>query len=840
MAIAITGNGATSYTAVRTSITLTIPGGAGSGDLMIAVCYESENTSAGTWDDDGGGGNDWIQLHYARSTQGRDRETAIYWKFHDGSESNPTFTHGLSEPMNGMIFTFSGVDTVTPFEWKFLAGNDTINPTNTAIGCAADNSLALVVQCATHDDIDTTGVPSGYTLRAEVTVSRSGTDFDHTDQFGATKSGISAGTETPGAWTHSGTPTTTAEYHCYTFAIMEVQNVRVTDFNTTEEFTWGATGLVVTGTGFEASQGSGKVEFWSDLSGTIKTVQTIDTWSATSITIDTVQGSLGDKTTVYMVVTNDSAEKSAAFACDVGFLEYVEIIGKLKPDHYWKLDNSYTDTGNTGPQLDMGTSDHASDYGAFTASGTVIAEDSDYAWKVDAVTEAREIADSPNMNVTISSQERTVAGWIQLGGVQQSLGCVWKEGGQIQNLAFVVGIGNVLLAQLADTAGTRDNVQAVADVRLTPNRPYHICMRYTHLETTKEFLLFLDGEEQTVTDGNPMTLGIFDTHSGNVVWADPDNNLETGTTDISYAGQEDCTYSHWVTWSDNSQGGSAGALDPTTEIRDKLFRRGALSKYTISTDTEANMQADLNTQLSGSEVEDWPLGIRIEAPTGDGDLELIASGITFDSRTTAQLEWRGTGTLTWVLEDGSELDSDKIFSPLRGNVTIINAPAVTITVKNASDASVVSGARVRIRAASGGDMPFEESITIVRSGSTATVTHTAHGMRTGLKIFIKGATQKEYNGTYEITVTDVDTYTYTVSGTPDSPATGTIKATATLLSDATDGSGEATFNHRYTSDQPMLGIARSATAGTLYSQGNLSATISATGYTGVILLIEDE
>jgi len=52
MAIAITGNGATSYTAVRTSITLTIPGGAGSGGLMIAVCYESENTRAGTWDDD--------------------------------------------------------------------------------------------------------------------------------------------------------------------------------------------------------------------------------------------------------------------------------------------------------------------------------------------------------------------------------------------------------------------------------------------------------------------------------------------------------------------------------------------------------------------------------------------------------------------------------------------------------------------------------------------------------------------------------------------------------------------------------------------------------------------
>lgn len=64
---------------------------------------------------------------------------------------------------------------------------------------------------------------------------------------------------------------------------------------------------------------------------------------------------------------------------------------------------------------------------------------------------------------------------------------------------------------------------------------------------------------------------------------------------------------------------------------------------------------------------------------------------------------------------------------------------------------------------------------ITRSGSTATATTAAaHGYTTGDEITIRGAVQSEYNGTFEITVTDTDEFTFTVSGTPASPATGTI------------------------------------------------------------------
>jgi uncharacterized phage protein gp47/JayE len=48
-----------------------------------------------------------------------------------------------------------------------------------------------------------------------------------------------------------------------------------------------------------------------------------------------------------------------------------------------------------------------------------------------------------------------------------------------------------------------------------------------------------------------------------------------------------------------------------------------------------------------------------------------------------------------------------------------------------------------------------------------------HQLVTGMSVTISGADQAEYNGTFVITVTARDTFIYTISGTPVSPATGT-------------------------------------------------------------------
>jgi hypothetical protein len=310
--------------------------------------------------------------------------------------------------------------------------------------------------------------------------------------------------------------------------------------------------------------------------------------------------------------------------------------------------------------------------------------------------------------------------------------------------------------------------------------------------------LFIDGVEQTNTDGNPLGTGEFNSHSGDVVWGDPDTNLETGATDIAYAGINDAVFSDFATWSDNSQGDNAGALDKTTEIRDILFRRGALPDDTISSGTESAMQ----TSYDGTATTrpDWPLSFRIEAPTGGGDLNLTTDK-EFNSRITDHLEWRGGGTLTMTNIGDGDLDSAKCWSQTGGTIVVRQAVTLTVKVVDIGDGSDIEDARVLVKASDGtGYLPFEDSVSITRSGSTATVTHTAHGLVTGDKVQIDGADQEEYNGAATITVTGVNAYTFTVSGSPTTPATGTIVSTGIVIEGNTDSNGEISDERFYSLD----------------------------------------
>lgn len=68
---------------------------------------------------------------------------------------------------------------------------------------------------------------------------------------------------------------------------------------------------------------------------------------------------------------------------------------------------------------------------------------------------------------------------------------------------------------------------------------------------------------------------------------------------------------------------------------------------------------------------------------------------------------------------------------------------------------------------------------ITRSSQLATATTaSSHGLSTGDYVTIAGAAQAEYNGTFAISVTSATTFTYTVTGTPVTPATGTITVTS--------------------------------------------------------------
>ncbi len=87
------------------------------------------------------------------------------------------------------------------------------------------------------------------------------------------------------------------------------------------------------------------------------------------------------------------------------------------------------------------------------------------------------------------------------------------------------------------------------------------------------------------------------------------------------------------------------------------------------------------------------------------------------------------------------------------------------------------------------------NVTISRVGTTATAaTASAHNIANGVNVIISGADQAEYNGTFIAVVISSTEFTYEVTGSPITPATGTITVTttSTLLPVTSDTEGALT------------------------------------------------
>jgi hypothetical protein len=198
-----------------------------------------------------------------------------------------------------------------------------------------------------------------------------------------------------------------------------------------------------------------------------------------------------------------------------------------------------------------------------------------------------------------------------------------------------------------------------------------------------------------------------------------------------------------------------------------------------------------------------------------------------------------TGTVDISVATGATIPSIKS----AGATVNVSAGSVTatLTVTTATD-TPISGANTYVAAANGtGPMPYRDSVTIANSSTTATVTHTGHGMATNDKVHIVGASHSQNNGVFTITVTGVNTYTYTMATAPGSNPTGTITSTWVALYGTTDVNGQISLTRTFASDQPVSGWARKSSASPFYKTGPVSGTIdSGTGAALSALLISDE
>lgn len=212
---------------------------------------------------------------------------------------------------------------------------------------------------------------------------------------------------------------------------------------------------------------------------------------------------------------------------------------------------------------------------------------------------------------------------------------------------------------------------------------------------------------------------------------------------------------------------------------------------------------------------------------------LSGLGFKFKIRITSIQTYATAITALSIYADSDDNSRSKLYP--------LDVKTVKINVQDTSNFSNIENARVIVEADIGGILPSNESVTITRSGSIATVSHVAHGMSSGQTIIIRGANEKEYNGRFIINNITTDSYEYSVSGSPSIPATGSITCTAQILSGLTDSNGEIiNYEFEYLSEQPIIGRVRKASSGTKYKEGTVLGVINSNGFEGTVLLVVDE
>jgi hypothetical protein len=297
------------------------------------------------------------------------------------------------------------------------------------------------------------------------------------------------------------------------------------------------------------------------------------------------------------------------------------------------------------------------------------------------------------------------------------------------------------------------------------------------------------------------------------------NNVFDDCGQITHGGADmsNCTVKGYEGTADTGAVAYDEAVDPDGEMDDMNFVKGTAATHAIEFGTSIPAEITLRgIDFSGYNAADDANDSTLYFADTSGTITVNLVGCT--------------GTIT---EKNAGVTIDWVIDPVD----------TTITVRDISSLALIENARVLVYPSDGtGPMNYQESITSInRSGATATVVQTGHGLETGDKVYIEGATEPEYNGIHQITWISVDSYSYTVSGTPDTPAGGTKVETDVLISGLTNASGIATDNRSFASNQPITGRVREGTAPEPnYKTSPITGTVDKDiGFSATIFLVPD-
>lgn len=186
----------TDRSASDTSVTPSDPASAQEDDLYIGFAFH--NSEDGTWSCP----TSWTEVDNNISAVSGAHTLVCYIK-RGGSAPNLTFSYsGTADDIRAVVYAFRGQDTTSPFDVTYSAGShyqeSTNDPTaaNPAITTNTNDAVVVLFQALEFSAAGTPGAPSGYTLDS--------TGHGLTPQLEmAYKTVTSAGTETPGVWTHT-------------------------------------------------------------------------------------------------------------------------------------------------------------------------------------------------------------------------------------------------------------------------------------------------------------------------------------------------------------------------------------------------------------------------------------------------------------------------------------------------------------------------------------------------------------------------------------------------------------------------------------------------------------
>ena len=333
-------------------------------------------------------------------------------------------------------------------------------------------------------------------------------------------------------------------------------------------------------------------------------------------------------------------------------MAYRDDIIALGVNHVWHCVGNLNDI--------VGTLNFTNSGGAF--SGPQICEDAATSYVTNGTADTATAASDPSVqDVTV---DFCYALWFQTTAIQQPPCRIFGDGGQTVNNSFFHGFGNSIVAE-ADC--DPDVIQVGSSTALEANRPYHLTLVFRDIGGgSGQLEFFLDGVSQgtaDVADVSSAARGGF--RIGGV----------TNTTSYTIGGSAFQLVSPVNGYYSMIKTLVGADLPTNTEIREELFEKGALPGVTISSDTQVNMQSALDA-LASSARPNEVLNIRVEAVTGDGDLQLTADNITHDALASIHVQYMGSGTLTWINNNGSNASIGS--APNGGAITFITPAVLTI------------------------------------------------------------------------------------------------------------------------------------------------------------------